>query len=268
MKRKKLEPGYSYQPHYNDAEGFFADKEIIFRSGGRAKVFKISSRLQVFLLLFIAAAAVWSFYSYHLYNKSGRIISYKNQELDATRDAYADLIGDFMNMHKNINEMLVLADSKKSANKKEIENYKLQASRVEDKIKQIAEEKDWVSNDIIKEKLNLNEAILQRDIAASERDELRRQINEMENVVDELKSAEMEVFDQVERIAGKEADKIKNAFGGINKALKRKGLYFNPLANRKSGKGGPYMPEPKTQLKDKALQKKISAIYKAADDLQ
>ena len=268
MKRKNIKPRYTYYPQYSEEGGWFAEKEIIFRSHGRAMVFRITSKMQYILLALVIFASIWSFYSFHIYNKSGQIVSYKDRELDATRDAYVGLIGDFMNLHKNINEMLEIADNKKSSHKKEIETYKRQASIVEDKIKQIAEEKDWVDVEHIEEKLNLNEAILQRDIATSERDELRRQISEMEDIIEELKNAEIEVFDKVAQIAGREINKIKSAFASVNKTLKKKGQYFNPLANRKnSNVGGPYIPAPNSKLKDKKIQDKMSSIFKAVDDL-
>ena len=149
MKKKNIKPRYTYYPKYSEEGGLFAEKEIIFRSHGRAMVFRISSRLQYILLALIFVVAVWSFYSFHIYNKSGQIVSYKDRELDATRDAYVGLIGDFMNLHKNINEMLEIADNKKSSHKKEIETYKKQASIVETKLKQIAEDKDWVDVELI-----------------------------------------------------------------------------------------------------------------------
>ena len=40
---------------YTEKKPFLADKEIIFRSNGRAKVFNISHRLQVFMLMLFAA---------------------------------------------------------------------------------------------------------------------------------------------------------------------------------------------------------------------
>ncbi len=81
--------------------------------------------------------------------------------------------------------------------------------------------------------MTLNEALLQRDIAASERDELRKQLSELEDAVKEIKAAELEVFNRVEAIAAREVNKIKSAFSQINVPLKKRGLYFNPLANSK-----------------------------------
>ena len=270
MKRKNPIAGRkSYSPQYSEKKTIFSEKEIIFRSGGRAKVFQISSRFQVIVLTLVCLIGAWSFYSYHMYNKSGRIISHKDQELVETRDAYVDLMSDFVAIHKNIDSVL---DSigRHGGSSRELDKYKRQAMVVEDRIKQITADKDWADDKIINEKMSLNEALLQRDIAASERDELRKQLSELETAVKEIKRAEMEVFNRVESIASAEIKKIKSAFTQINVPLKKKGLYFNPLANskKKTSLGGPFVPESASKLQDEEINEKISAIFRSADDLE
>ena len=58
---------------YAEKKTIFSPKEIIFRSQGRAKVFTISSRLQVIMLALLLLIGMWSFYSYYIYNRSGKI---------------------------------------------------------------------------------------------------------------------------------------------------------------------------------------------------
>ena len=101
------------------------------------------------------------------------------------------------------------------------------------KSSKLRQKKNWVDDKKLNEKMTLNEALLQRDIAASERDELRKQLSELEDAVKEIKAAELEVFNRVEAIAAREVNKIKSAFSQINVPLKKRGLYFNPLANSK-----------------------------------
>lgn len=230
-------------------------------------VFKISSRIQFFVLTLICLIAAWSTYSYHMYNKSGRIISNKDMELLQTRDAYVDLMSDFVAIQKNIDEVLT---SMKDSKAKDIDRYKRQAMVVEDKIKQITAEKDWADDKTINDKVNLNEVMLQRDLAAAERDALKDQLLELEKAVINIKKAEMEVFDKVEAIASKEIGKIKSAFAKANSSLKRQGLYFNPLANSKKreAKGGTFIPESAIELQDQVIIEKISSIYKSVDDLE
>ncbi len=254
---------------YTEKKTLFSEKEIIFRSRGCAKVLHVSSRAQVIFLSLVLLIGIWSFYSYHLYNQSGNIISYKDKELDETRDAYVDLMTDFVALHKNISAMISSLDSSAVKNNREFDKYRRQAMVVEDKIRQITDEKEWLSADTISEKTSLSEALLQRDIAASERDELRRQISRMEEAVKEIKQAEMEVLERVQRIADKEIGKIKSAVNSINVSLKNKGLYFNALANsKKKNSGGPYVPERKNMVRDKQIDAKISKIFESVDDIE
>lgn len=271
MKNKnRLGKQKAYSPRYAEKKPFFSEKEIIFRSAGRAKVFTISSRLQVIFLVILCLIGGWSFYSYHMYHKSGRILTHKNQELVETRDAYVDLMSDFVSIHKNIDS--VLASLEKSGGKagRELDTYKRQAMAVEDKIKQITAEKDWADDKKLSEKMSLNEALLQRDIAISERDALRQQLSELEVTVKQIKSAELEVFSRVEAIALREINKIKSAFSTVNVPLKKQGLYFNPLAGSKKreSSGGPFVPASVSALNDSKINNKIADIYKAADDLE
>ena len=101
MKYKgKIKLKRKYSPHYTEKKPLFSEKEIIFRNAGKAMVLKISSKAQFFILAFFLATAVWTAYSYHMYNKSGAIISGKDQELVETRDAYVELMGDFVAIQK------------------------------------------------------------------------------------------------------------------------------------------------------------------------
>ncbi|MBE6449057.1 MAG: hypothetical protein E7018_07190 [Alphaproteobacteria bacterium] len=270
MKKTRIIKRKAYSPQYAEKKPFFSEKEIIFRSAGRAKVFTISSRMQVIILSVLSLIAAWSFYSYHIYNKSGRIISYKNQELVETRDAYVDLMSDFVAIQKNIDAVLDAISGKSGKSGKEIDKYKRQAMAVGDKIKQMTAEKSWADDKKINEKMSINEAILQRDLAISERDELRRQMSDLEEAVKDIKEAEMEVFNRVEAIAQKEIQKIKRAFNAVNKSVKQQGLYFNPLAGSKKreSSGGPFIPASVSRLQDKRINNKVAAIFAAADDLE
>lgn len=261
--RGKIKLKNKYSPHYAEKKPLFSEKEILFRSSGKAMVFKISSKMQGFLLTALILLSAWSIYSYHIYNKSGMI----DQELVQTRDAYVDLMGDFVAIQKNIDTVLT---SVKDAKKSDIDKYKRQAMVVEDKIKQITAEKDWADDKKLNDKVNINEVILQRDLAMAERDALREQLAGLETAVKNIKKAELEVFNKVEAIASKEINKIKNSFSKVNGALKQQGLYFNPLANSKKreAKGGTFVPEAALELQDDKIIKKISAIYKAVDDLE
>jgi murein DD-endopeptidase MepM/ murein hydrolase activator NlpD len=265
--KSKLKLKKTYSPQYMEKKAWFSEKEIIFRSAGKAMVFKISSKLQIIALFSLIFIAVWSVYSYHMYHKSGRILSHKTQELVQTRDAYTDLMGDFVAIQRNIDEVL---NSMKNTKTGDVDRYKRQAAVVEDRIKQITADNKWADDKAIQDKADLNDVLLQRDLAVAERDALKEQLKALEASVQNIKKAEMEVFTKVESIASREINKIKNAFTKANGALKSQGLYFNPLANSKKrqSKGGTFAPSSAIELQDKAIIDKINNIYKSVDDLE
>lgn len=262
MNNNIIQPKLNIHPHYAEKKHFFSPKEIIFRSNGQARVLYISPRVQVFILLFLFIFTAWSFYSYHFYTRSGSIITRKNIELDMAKDAYVDLISDFMALHQNVDKLL-----SNKTNSKELEDYKKKAIVFEDKIKQITDRSGLVSEKALDKKKEISEVLLQRDVVVSERDELKKQVDKMEDTLQEIRNVQLDVFDKLRAISSKEVDKLRSTFNDINVSLKKHGLYFNPLANKKDSKGGLYIPA-KSSLDDKRIDDKIVAIYKNVDDYE
>lgn len=263
MKKKRLQPKIKQHPCYSEKKPFFSPKEIIFRSNGRARVLQISSKMQIIALAVLALIAAWSFYSYRFYARSGSIINRKDQELVLAKDAYIDLISDFMALHQNVDKIL----NNSKSNSKAIEDYKKKATVFEDKIKQITDTTDLVSESALDKKKEISEVLLQRDVVVSERDELKKQVDKMEETLKEIKNAQLDVFEKLRAISSKEVDKLRSTFNSINVSLKQNGLYFNPMANKKESRGGLYIPE-KSVLNDKRIDDKIAQIYKNVDDFE
>lgn len=268
---KRVKPITPEPLQYSSKKPFFSDKEIIFRSNGRARVLNISSKVQVIFLCLVAFVSVWSWYYYHMYHRSDIIINRKDSELQASREAYIDLMGDFVTLQNNIAEMIDTLDNAQNAEQDglNLNQYKQQASIVEDKVKQITGQVEWINKEKLKEKANLNEISLQRDIAISERDELRRQLSDLQDMVEDIKEAEAEILEKVAKVTDKELAKIKSALASVNVPLKKKGLYFNALANdkRKAGSGGIFVPVDNKYIQDPEVSDKVSSILKNTDDL-
>ncbi len=266
---KKLPKKITREPmRYSEKKPLFSSKEIIFRSSGRARVWHISSKMQIVALVLIVLTAFWGVHSSHMYHRSGRILNRKNNELTATRDAYMDLMGDFVALQSNIAMMIQNLDEADSK-KMNVEEYKQQATMVEERVKQITSHPELIDAGKLEEKTSLNEVSLQRDIAVSERNELRKKLVELQKMVEDMRAAEMDVLDKVSQIAGNEMNKIKSAINSINSSLKKRGMYFNALANNKKqhGSGGPYIPAENSFLQEKKVNDKVSNLYKTVDDV-
>ncbi len=263
--QKKLE-ALPVRPQYTEKKPFFSPKEIILRGERRAMVFRISPRMQMFMLLAFVFACGFSFYSYHMYHRSDKIISTQNVQLGKSYAAYTNLMTEFVALNKNVNTILSSL-SKTNANKQELQKYQQQAALISDKIAQITKDNTWLSEESIDERAQLYDTMLQRDIVASERDELKRQLAELSDDVAEMRQVEMEVFKKIEGLSSKEVNKMKKALNEVNQSLKEKGLYFNALSHKKSNSGGPYIPAANILNKDTELNDKVSAIFENMEDI-
>lgn len=248
--------------HYAPSKPFFSNKEIIFRSGARAKVFNISSKMQIFALIFLLLIGIWSAVSYHMYHKSNKIRS----KLHKTRDAYAELMSDFVAVHKNINSMFSLISEENIQDEDELNRYREQAQAVEEKIKKITDNEGWLQTDKVSDKMTVQDALLERDRALAERNALLTKIRELETSVQKLEVSEIEILNKVEKLSEDEAKKIKDAISNINKSIKKQNKYFNPLAGgKKDSSGGTFEPAPKVDNDE--LSQKMQNVFQKIDDL-
>ena len=256
---------------YTEKKSFLADKEIIFRSSGRAKVFNISHRLQVFVLSLIIAIFCWSGYNYYYYHTSSSIINKKDRELGKTRDAYIDLMSDITALQNNLKDVVAsLAEADSGI--ENVKNYKEKTSIMEDKIKQLADSENWIDQNRIQDAITKKEALLQKEMLIKENKNLRFKIGmlgaklqELQENVKGLESAEIAILEKIEKLSGKEIEQIKSSLSQINKTLKSQNRYFNPLANIKEGKGGVFVPAEGEKIENQELIDKLSKTFKNID---
>lgn len=255
---------------YTEKKPFLADKEIIFRSAGRAKVFNISHRLQVFTLFFMAVIFCWSGYSYHFYHISDKIISKKDKELGKTRDAYVDLMTDVAALQKNLKDVVLSLDEAGNG-LEELNGYKEQALVVEDKIKKITDSESWINGEELNDKVNAKDALIKKNLVESENTQLKQKIvvlgskiDQLQKTVKGLEDAEIAILDKIAVLSGKEIEQLKASLNKINSSLKEKNRYFNPLANVKKAEGGAYIP---SEIESKELTEKISSTFETIDSL-
>jgi len=248
-----------------ERQSFFSEKEVIVRHGAQTKVFKISVKTQWLLFLILLMVGMWTAYSYQMYTVSDRIISYQEKKLGETRSAYVDLMSDFVAVHNNISSMMdtLSNDSEPAAN--DVQDYLRRAEVIEEKIRQITSGEDWIDNEDLDKKSALREALLHRDMAEQENKLLEEKVKQLEAAIAALMAFEMDVLSKVENISSKEMDKVKNSISIVNNELKKRGKYFNPLANsKKDNKGGVYVPD---QLNDYATPELISQAQRTYDIL-
>lgn len=247
---------------------FFSEKEVIIRSAGKTKVFKISSRLQWITFIVLIILSMLGAHSYQQYSVSDKIISYQERKLGETRSAYVDLMSDFVTVHKNISA-LVQNVGKNSQNdkNKEVDEYLKRAEIIEEKIRQITAQEDWINENDLSQKSALKDALIHRDVAIEEKKQLEQKVAHLEDMVASLQAFELDILKKVESISSKDIDKIKNTISIVNAELKKRGKYFNPLANsKKNSKGGLYVPDSLAVGQNKKLMEQVNKTFSAIDD--
>ena len=263
-KRLKRRPINNYQQTENVK--LFSEKEFIIRSNGKMKVFKLSPKLQWIVFISMVIVGLWSAYSYQMYSVSGKIISYQEKQLGETRNAYIDLMSDFVTVHKNISGLVEnIGDTEDETDN--IEEYLKKAQVIEEKIKKISAREEWIDEEEVDKKHALRNAMLHRDVAIEEKKLLEEKVKHLEDIITSLQSFELDILKKIETLSGKEVDKVKTSITTINKELKKRGKYFNPLANsKKDNKGGIYVPDSMVINNNKPLALQVSKTFKSVDD--
>ena len=232
--------------HYQSAEGksFFAEKEVIIRNGAQTKVIKISSKTQFLLFALLLVVGMWTAYSYKLYSATDRIISYQEKQLDETRSAYVDLMSDFVAVRNNISSVMDGFNQESETQAENVQDYLKKVEVIEDKIRRITAQEDWIDEKDLGQKSALREAVIKRDMVLEENKLLKENVEQLRATIDSLRSFEMDILAKVENISNKEIDKVKTSLASINTELKKRGKYYNPLANsKKNSKGGLFVPD-------------------------
>ena len=246
---------------------FFSEKEFIIRSNGQMKVFKISPRLQAIVFSIMIAAALWSAYSYRMYSVSDKIISYQERKLDETRSAYVDLMSDFVSVHKNVTSMVQLLGTPEEQKAEDIDMYLRKAEVIEERIRQITENEEWIDEKDFSDHSALKDAVIDRDVAIKTNSLLKQKIEHLEGVISSLQAFELDVLKKIENISDKEIDKVKSTISTVNGELKKRGKYFNPLANsKKDNKGGIYVPDSLSTIENPELTAQASKTYASLED--
>ncbi len=246
----------------------FSEKEFIIRSNGKMKIFRISSRLQWFVFMALLTVGVWMAYSYRMYSVSDRIISYQEQKLDETRSAYVDLMSDFVTVHRNITDMVEVLGKPEEKQDGGIDEYLKKAEVIEERIRKITANEDWISEKDLNRKNAVKEALISRDVAIEEKNLMEEKVKHLENTVRSLQAFELDILKKVESVSNKEVDKIKTSISAVNGELKKRGKYFNPLANsKKDSKGGVFIPDNLASSENEELAEQAVKAFEAVDTM-
>ena len=145
-------------------------------------MFKISPRLQWTVFAVLVGLGVWMAHSYQMYSVSDRIISYQERKLGETRSAYVDLMSDFVTVHKNISALVENFGKGTEKKPENVDEYLKRAEVIEEKIRQITAQEDWINEKDLSKKSALKDALIHRDVAIEEKKLLEQVLKESSNL--------------------------------------------------------------------------------------
>jgi murein DD-endopeptidase MepM/ murein hydrolase activator NlpD len=178
-----------------------------------------------------------------------------------------DLMSDFVSVHKNITSMVQsLGNKDENKQAEEIDVYLRKAEVIEEKIKNITASEEWIDEKGLDDQSALKDAEIDRDVAIKTNNLLKQKIEHLEGVIASLQSFELDVLKKIESISDKEIDKIKSSISTVNSELKRRGKYFNPLANsKKDNKGGVFVPDSLSVVENDELSNQALKTFESID---
>jgi murein DD-endopeptidase MepM/ murein hydrolase activator NlpD len=149
----------------------------------------------------------------------------------------------------------------------DIDEYLKKAEVIEERIRQITATEDWIDEKEMGDQSALKEAAIDRDVAIKTNEALSQKVQHLEEVIASLQEFELDILKKVEGISNKDIEKIKTSLNSINAELKKRGKYFNPLANsKKDSKGGLFVPEKLSNVDNPLLIAQAKKTFAAVDD--
>lgn len=119
--------------------------------------------------------------------------------------------------------------------------------------------------------VSFRKALLQRDLAVSEAEELKNRMRGLEDMVAEMQDTQILVFQKMASLADGNIDVIEQGLSGIKQTLADTGLGMNTLLNRirrdkeTAGIGGPFIPAPISKMRHPNLNISLVSLNQRLD---
>ena len=273
-------PSVSYSPensngsHRKGKKGLSAllpPRDFLVRRNGEVGYFTLTTRMQVFLVLFFALCGGWMVYSSVFFVRYDKTAAFKSEQIASLRVAYRNLLDDVAAYGSRFSELSDDLDENHRAIM--ALNAGVSGGKAEGTVKKIAElEKDGGENarfakelerlerdrDRLKsemayvrgrlasvfeepalrdvrpetDEISYRTALLQRDLAVSESAELKKRVRGLEDLIAKMQDAQILAFQKMTSVAEENISGIEEVLSGVSETLKTAGLGMNSLLNR------------------------------------
>lgn len=268
---------------------WFPERQIHLRTDAKVSFFRISSRLQFSLTIFVIGLMGWGVYATHSYFEHGNEIDAKDQHIANARLAFRSLLGDVAEYQKKFaavtddleaNHMVMLdlvdrnetlKESLKSVSKKLVdteseretvrqarENLRKQLSSIENELNKTANRAFSLEGNLNSVEHDLQIALSERNQALFEGTNMRREIRQLQSRLEILEQNEEE---SVDRLTSQTTTSIES----VERIIQTAGLKVDSLLKASGapvlvGQGGPFIPAGRDDMPAGRLKGKLSNL--------
>ena len=271
----------------------FRERQLLLRSGGGVKHFVLTPVKQVFLFSFLTAFVLWTAFVSYMYVYNNNIIDVKNVNIKEARNSYSRLLeevavykdhvyGLFSELESKQKDFAYLLTQGKSdvfgsKNLGNVEDLIKQTSSVKNefhfidaRMEELSSKMSWAIVDQESLEYELRKVVLQRDIANSERDDLRNKVKDLEMLVAEMQDAQIQVIERMASLAEGGINSIEKNLKTLDSVLEKSGLKIEKLLDAGKdifGQGGPFIPAELPDLRNEQLNKTFEEVNTKIDRL-
>lgn len=283
----------------------FPERVLLVRQKGTVRSIRCSTFFQTCCAVFFFTVSVWLLSVSAFFFRYDKVLNQKETEISSSQKAYRDLLEEVAAYREHIGtvsakleenlavtfqkqqELLQLngeqpdfVQKKQDAIKRDFTRLEQERQRLEQEIMHVSGQLSVLADkkasmerenlDFIE--ISLRQAVLQRDLATSESEELKERIGELENLVAEMQDTQIMVFQKMGVLTDGGINAIEKNLSDVGQTLAKAGLNMDSLLyrirreNQKTAVGGPYIPVSSLpNLKHKELNISLVSLNRRLD---
>jgi len=246
------------------------ERQVHLRTDGRIKYFRVTTGLQMSLIILTLGAMAWTGYASYSYVQHNEIVENKDSEILNNRLAYQSLLGEVadyqqkftsitVDLEKNhalmlslveknaslqqslqsVSQQLASTETERETIQNAREDLKRKLSDIENQLSETASRNFSLKDNLSSVEDDLQVALAERNKALFDGTRMRRKISDLEN---RLVSLEKNEESSVQRLT----DRALTSIETMERVVELTGLEVNALLKRDKrkpeGQGGPFIP--------------------------
>lgn len=288
---------------------YLPPRDFLIRHEDDVRYFTLSTRMQAGILLAVLICCGWVLFSSAFFVRYDGVSNKQDERIAALNAAYRGVLEDIAayddyvaqlaeELDENHSRMLALEgtlpEREDSLPVRKIEPFAVDKDETEEtkELKHLREERELLKERLsyVRERLSritdgtplsdlrpddgavsFKTALLQRDLATSETEELKQRVRDLEGMIEEMQDTQILAFQKMAALADGNIGAIEDGLSDISETLKTAGLGMNSLLNRirrdkkTSGMGGPFIPAAMPKVPNSNLNISLASLNTRLD---